>query len=46
MIPYDLQLPEFADGVDPSDLGNNQAPLWLCYWYVTIEMGGAFFCLT
>ena len=33
MVPYDLQLPEFAKGVAPGNLGNQLAPLWLCYWY-------------
>ena len=33
MVPYDSQLPEFADGVDPAHLGEQLAPLWLCYWY-------------
>ena len=33
MIPYDLQLPEFAKGVAPGNLGDQLASLWLCYWY-------------
>ena len=35
MVPYDLQLPVFAEGVAPGNLGNQLAPLWLCYWYVS-----------
>ena len=33
MVPYEIQLPDFAEGVAPGNLGNQLAPLWLCYWY-------------
>lgn len=32
MIGYDQTIPPFAEGVDPKNLGDQLAPLWMCYW--------------
>lgn len=32
LVPYAYQPPEFAEGVDPKQLGQNLTHLWLCYW--------------
>ena len=32
LIGYNQSIPALAEGVDPRGLGDQLAPLWMCYW--------------